>query len=147
MKNILALIIGIVAFAFATPSYAQGTESVSLSVSSLTAGSTSNILATIDTRKQETVAVALAFNCSVATNVVPLTITFDKSVDGSNWSDKDTFSWSYVRDGTTNTIYATTNITTGGYPYIRLKTIANPGSAGVVTLESFKYFVKFMSSR
>lgn len=147
MKHILALIVGIAALLFTAPAYAQGTESVSLTTTAITAGATSNILATIDTRKQETVAVALAFNCSTATNVVPLSIVFDKSVDGSNWSDKDTFTWSYIRDGTTNTIYATTNITTGGYPYIRLKTIANPGSSGAINLESFKYFVKFMTSR
>ena len=145
--NHIAAIAALALIFWANSALAQGIQSITLPVSVVNAGATSNINVALDVRKMENVAVALKFNCTVATNVVPLSIVFDKSVDGENWSDKDTYTWSYVRDGTTNSITATTNISVAGYPYLRLKTIQAPGSAGNVNLESFKYFVKFMSTR
>lgn len=143
MKNLLKLA-ACLALALPLVAGAQtySPQTVSLGVATISAGGTSNINATLDVRRSENVALALKFNCGTATNVVPLTILFDKSLDGSNWSDKDTFSWSYIRDGTTNSIVASTNISTGGYGYFRLKSIAAPGAAGLVTLESFAYSVK-----
>ena len=125
----------------------QQVQPVTLAVTQLAANTTNTINAVLEVTTQRDVAVWLRFNCQTATNVIPLTITFDKSVDGQNWSDKDTYAWSYVRDGTTNSINATTNIAVNGYPYIRLKSIVNLGTVGIVNLESLKYYVKQETSR
>jgi hypothetical protein len=135
-------------FLCATGSIAQQqVQPVTLAVTQLAANTTNTINAVLEVTTQRDVAVMLRFNCQTATNVVPLAMTWDKSVDNENWSAMDTYTWSYVRNGTTNSIVATTNIVVNGYPFIRLRTIVNPGSAGIVNLESLKYYVKQETSR
>jgi hypothetical protein len=144
----LAIVALLALFLCATGAIAQQqVQPVTLATTQLQANTTNTINAILEVTTQRDVAVMLRFNCQTATNVIPLTMTWDKSVDGVNWSDRDTFSWSYVRDGTTNSINATTNIVVNGYPYFRLRSIVNLGTVGIVNLESLKYYVKQETSR
>lgn len=148
MKNLLALLTFALAAFITLPSHAQGVTTYTLGYSVITNAYTTDETIVIDTRKQENVAVALVFSQSAATNALPLTLTFKKSVDGVNASDADTVSWAYTRSAVSTTQVATTNIAVGGYPYLILKSIAAPGSgANLVTVSSFESFVKFMATK
>ena len=69
-------------------------------------------------------------------------------MDGVNASDKDTISWSYIRAAVSTAQVATTNVSMGGYPYLILTGISAPGQdTDLVTVASFKYFVKFMATK
>lgn len=134
--------------ACASSAFGQGIQTPTLAFPVITNAYTTVESIVIDTRKQENVAVALAFSQSAATNALPLTLTFARSVDGVNASDGDKFTWAYNRAAVSTAQVATTNISVSGYPYLILQSIAAPGTgANLVTVSSFKYFVKFMSTR
>lgn len=133
---------------FGINSFGQGVQEPTLTFNVVTNGYTTAETIVIDTRKQENVALALVFSQTLATNVVPIVVTLKKSVDGINASDADTISWSHARSAVTTTQVATTNVNVAGYPYLILKSISAPGAASnLLTIDSFKYFVKFMSTR
>jgi hypothetical protein len=128
--------------------FGQGVQTPTLAFPVITNAFTTVESIVLDTRKQENVAVALTFSQSAATNALPLTLTFARSVDGVTASDGDKFTWAYNRSAVSTTQVATTNIAVSGYPYLILQSIAAPGTgANLVTVSSFKYFVKFMTSR
>jgi hypothetical protein len=149
MKTIIRILFAVtLLFVGVYSASAQGVESPTLTFSVVTNGYTTAETVVMDVRKQENVAVALVFSQSNATNVIPITVTFKKSVDGVNASDADTVSWSYIRAAVATSQVATTNISVAGYPYLILKSIAAPGGdANLLTVSSFKYFVKHMSER
>jgi len=134
--------------ALANSALAQGIQTPTLAFPVITNAYTTVESIVLDTRKQENVAIALAFSQSAATNALPLTLVFAKSVDGVNASDGDRVSVAFNRSAVSTEQIATTNIAVAGYPYLILKSIAAPGTgANLVTVASFKYFVKFMTSR
>jgi len=134
--------------ACASSAFGQGIQTPTLAFSVITNAYTTVENVVLDTRKQENVAIALAFSQTAATNALPLTLVFAKSVDGVNASDGDRVSVAFTRSAVDTAQIATTNIAVAGYPYLILKSISAPGTgANLVTVASFKYFVKFMTTR
>lgn len=147
IKSIVAIAaLGLIALA--NSALGQGIQTANLAFPVITNAYTTVENVVLDVRKQEKVAVALVFAQTAATNALALTLTFAKSVDGVNASDGDRVSVAFNRAASSATQIATTNIAVDGYPYLILKSIAAPGTgANLVTVDSFKYFVKHMSAR
>lgn len=137
MKTTL-LSIGLALCALAAGAQSYKVMPLNLGVTNITGGTTNNPLKVLDLQLVTEVPLMFKFNCGTASNTLPVTLIFDKSVDGLNWSAADLFSWSYTRNGTTNTIVATTNATVGGYGYWRLRDVVSPG-VGTVAVELFSY--------
>lgn len=146
MKHILSVItlgVALLASAFSAKAQTYAVQTIpQASLTSVPADGTSNVLITLDVRKQESVALAVKFNNSSATNALNWTLVIRKSVDGSNWSSNDKITWAFANPTSSNTTYAITNFSSlGGYGYLQLYTIATAG-VGTLQLEEIKYGVK-----
>jgi hypothetical protein len=111
---------------------------------SLAQSATSNVLAVLDTRKAENLAVVFAY-LPGGTTTQNVTITFEFSIDNSYWAVAPTVPWVFASPGTTNETVIATNIATTGYGYVRVKSIANAGSGSTLVPVSTKYSLKLLN--
>lgn len=148
MKQLIRLI-GI-AFCFAMALCASAQSSV-YSAQSLMAAGTNGVGANttttystsayvVDVRKQKNTAILLSFTCG-GTNASTITLTWERSLDGSFYDTTSTFVHTVAANGT-NTVTVGTNITLNGWGYYRLKTIANPNATVGLTNITLQYSIK-----
>lgn len=125
------------------PRYASETlTSFSYGTNYIYVGSTSNLNLAIDCRYQSTVAVAIAFQLD-GTEAPVQTLTFQRSVDGSNWETLAGKKSVVGITGTSDTQSVTiTNLPTYGAGFIRLASWANASTNQSVTNYIVKYSVK-----
>jgi hypothetical protein len=128
MKILLTCFLGLFACAASAQQYAIQTL---ISSQNIPGGATSNYTAVTTaviplTKYDKTTLFGTWKLDGAGTNNVVL--TFDRSVDGTNWDTKDPYVFTVPNTGTT-TVNWLTNLTVDTMGYIRLKTIVN-GTAG-----------------
>lgn len=142
MKKLIPLLGLLIALPVIAQSYGKITPTLGLT--GVAAATSSNLTVNIDCKKQQNVAVNLAFQLdgdgADSTNAV---LTFTKSLDGTVFPTRteDEFTWTVALNGT-NMVYATTNFNVGALGYIRLKKIENLDSTGNMTNVVFSYAIK-----
>lgn len=144
MKSILA-ILALIAFTLTVNAQSYGPVSLpSATLSTVTAGATSNLTYTIDVRKQNNVEVQVDMQGNAANGTLSnVVFTFQKSVTGNSWGTDaaSQFTWTPAINGTT-AVTSTTNLTANGLGYFRLKSIQNTSTNVAITNLVFSYGVK-----
>jgi hypothetical protein len=122
-KLIMASIFGMLGLSLGA--YGQSYGYQVFAPTTMTASSTSNYTHTIDVRRQATVALSLA-GVSGGAGTDNLTLTFAPSVDGVNFTTaaNSRITWVVAATGATPHVHST-NITVGGYGYLRLVSVQN----------------------
>ena len=119
MKKYLS-IIGAAVFLFAVTNAKAQIYAVESIVSGyiVQAGATSNVVATLDCRKQQQVAISWLVTGSTNT-----AFGLDASVDGTNWKTN----WATIT-GITSGVPMITNVNVTGFGYLRVNALVNTGS-------------------
>lgn len=144
-KILLAATAALLLSVFAATAQVYGPVSLpTATLSTVTAGATSNLTYTIDCRKQSVLDVQVDMQGNAANGTLSnVVFTFQKSVTGSKWGTDaaSQFTWAPAVNGTSE-VSSTTNITVNGLGYLRLKSIQNTSTNVSITNLVFSYGVK-----
>lgn len=142
MKKLIMLIGALAIAAISTQAQTYSAQNVGLGLTAIAATGASNILATLDVRKQKDVAVQIDFKLS-GSGTGNQTLVFERSVDGSTWTTLSADKSSVVIAATSGTVSTTvTNLPTYGCGWIRLATWTNADASRYVTNLTVKYAIK-----
>ena len=138
-KFLIASIVALSIVAFSPQLKAQsqslGTPTVAAAT---TATVSSNNVATVT--KQQNVVLAFTSRLSAA-GTSNLVYTFSRSIDGTYYDAITKYTITIPATGTTTNTYAT-NLNIGGFQYLRLDSIDNFNSSGVLTNYAIRYSIK-----
>jgi hypothetical protein len=127
MAAVLAAVVGLAVGAQAgiiTTSMTGGTTN---QYNYVAAAATNTPLAVLSVPQSTVLSVLATFSCT-ASNSAVVTLRFDTSVDNSHWVS-NTLAWPITANGT-STVTASTNLTVGATPFVRVRVVENPANGG-----------------
>lgn len=132
MKHLLSflMVAALALLAFTPPAHADtGVETVISSATFTNAATRTTGFTDVEITKQDNVGVVLSFQGAGTNDVANLTVTFARSVDGTNFETTPRFTWPVTLNATT-AVVAYTNLTSstiGAARWLRVISVQNAG--------------------